>query len=130
MSQATALQTIFNSLARRASTQERLPQYQTFLGLASKAQAQSRATISALVDVKYPRQATYVKQATIANGPQQVNNGVASDTFLQRYAQARAHAEQSASKQNKLLDRQNRGTVCRENLLQNEAQRPLKKAFK
>ena len=46
ISQATALQTIFTSLARRACTQDRLPQYQTFLGLALKAQAQSRATIS------------------------------------------------------------------------------------
>ena len=31
-SQATALQTIFSSLARRASAQDRLPQYQTFFG--------------------------------------------------------------------------------------------------
>jgi len=45
------------------------------MGMALKAQAQSRATISALVDLKYPRQATFVKQANIANGPQQVNNG-------------------------------------------------------
>ena len=46
--QATALQTIFASLARRAATQENLRQYETFMGLALKAQAQSRATISAL----------------------------------------------------------------------------------
>lgn len=39
ISQATALQTIFTSLARRASFQERLPQYQAFLGLALKAQS-------------------------------------------------------------------------------------------
>ena len=68
ISQATALQTIFASLARRASTQERLPQYQAFLGLALKAQAQSRATISALVDLKSPRQATIEKQATSPTG--------------------------------------------------------------
>lgn len=37
--QATALQTIFTSLAIRANLQERIPQYQTFLGLALKAQA-------------------------------------------------------------------------------------------
>lgn len=75
VSQATALQTIFTSLARRAATQEQLKHYETFLTLALKAQAQSRATISALVDLKYPKQATFVKQANIAHGPQQVNNG-------------------------------------------------------
>ena len=72
--QATALQTIFTSLARRAHHQTLQAHFEAFLGLALKAQAQSRATISALVDLKFPRQATFVKQANIANGPQQVNN--------------------------------------------------------
>jgi len=44
--------------------------YQTFLGLVFEAQSQSRATISALVDLKYSRHATFVKQANIAHGPQ------------------------------------------------------------
>ena len=104
ISQATALQTIFTSLARRACTQDRLPQYQTFLGLALKAQAQSRATISALVDLKYPRQATFVKQANIANGPQQVNNGAVAGGDAEQYAQPRTHAGKSAPEQNKLLE--------------------------
>lgn len=104
ISQATALQTIFTSLARRASTQERLPQYQAFLGLALKAQAQSRATISALVDLKYPRQATFVKQANIAHGPQQVNNGGAAGIDPEQYAQAPAHGKETEPEQNKLLE--------------------------
>jgi hypothetical protein len=58
-----------------------LPQYQAYLALALKAQAQSRATISALVELKYPRQATFVKQANIAHGPQQVNNGMVANTI-------------------------------------------------
>ena len=99
--QATALQTIFTSLARRAVIQERLPQYQTYLGLALKAQAQSRATISALVELKYPKQATFVKQANIAHGPQQVNNGEAT---RDQYAQARTHAEQTQPQQTELLE--------------------------
>lgn len=70
ISQATALQTIFTSLARRAQDQQYQKHLEAFLGLALKAQAQSRATISALVDFKFPRQATFVKQANIANGPQ------------------------------------------------------------
>ena len=95
--QATALQTIFTSLARRAASQEQLRHYETFLGLALKAQSQSRATISALVDLKYPRQATFVKQANIAHGPQQVNNGGAP-------AGAIAHAKENKPEQNKLLE--------------------------
>ena len=74
VSQAAALQTIFTDLARRAQAQTYQKHFEAFLGLAFKAQAQSRATISALVDLKYPRQATFVKQANITNGPQQINN--------------------------------------------------------
>ena len=67
VSQAKALQTIFTSLARKAHVQTHQKHYESFLGLALKAQAQSRATITALVDLKFPRQATYVKQANIAH---------------------------------------------------------------
>jgi len=72
--QANALQTIFTSLARRASSQESLPLFQAYMGLALKAQSQSRSTISALVDLKNPKQATFVGQANMTTGPQQVNN--------------------------------------------------------
>jgi hypothetical protein len=104
VSQATALQTIFTSLARRAQEQQYQKNLEAFLGLALKAQAQSRATISALVDLKYPRQATFVKQANIAHGPQQVNNGAAAGADPEQYAQARTHAEKYAPEQNKLLE--------------------------
>ena len=99
--QATALQTMFTSLAKRASHQEYLTQYGVYMTLALKAQAQSRATISALVDLKYPKQsATFVKQANIANGPQQVNNGA----FPDKYAQAHAHTGDFETAPNKLLE--------------------------
>ena len=104
LSQATALQTIFASLARRAITQEHLRQYEAFMGLALKAQAQSRATISALVDLKHPRQAMFVKQANIAQGPQQVNNQAAARADPEHYAQARTHGKDSEPEQNKLLE--------------------------
>ena len=100
--QATALQTIFTSLARRAQEQSSQRKREAFLGLALKAQAQSRATISALVDLKYPRQATFVKQANIAHGPQQVNNGGAAGADPAQLTQA--HGKQSAPEQNKLLE--------------------------
>ncbi|GAC1357351.1 MAG: hypothetical protein NVSMB34_11930 [Variovorax sp.] len=97
--QATALETIFTSLARRAQMQESQRNLEAFLGLALKAQAQSRATISALVDLKFPRQqATFVKQANIAHGPQQVNNSVAPS------GGAVSRAEETRVGQNKLLE--------------------------
>jgi hypothetical protein len=111
VAQATALQTMFASLARRAATQEHLRQYETFMGLALKAQAQSRATITALVDLKYPRQATFVKQANIAHGPQQVNNAGASSELMQQYAQARTHARQTQPQQNELLEDAQHGST-------------------
>ena len=101
--QASALQSIFTNLAMRASSQNHLPHYKTFLGLALAAQPQSRATISALVDLKYPRKATFVKQANTAHGPQQVNNGGAACADPAQFTQAQAHVKQSAPEQNKLF---------------------------
>jgi hypothetical protein len=99
--QATALQTMFTSLAMRATNQEYLKQYGLYMTLALKAQAQSRATISALVDLKYPKQAaTFVKQANISSGHQQVNN----QSTPELYAQAHAHAEDFQTTPNKLLE--------------------------
>lgn len=107
LSQATALQTMFTSLARRAANQEQLKHYGVFMGLALKAQAQSRATISALVDLKFPRQATFVKQANIAHGPQQVNNGPSSEL---PDTNARAREEEMKPDQTELLEAPNGST--------------------
>lgn len=76
--QAISLQTIYTSLARRAQAQSSQRNLEAFLGLAFKAQAQSRATIQAVADLKFPRQVAFVKQANISAGNQQVNNGVCS----------------------------------------------------
>jgi len=74
--QAMTLQTIFTSLARRAASQEYLKHFQVNLTLALKAQAQCRATLEALAEIKNPRPVAFVKQANISSGPQQVNNGM------------------------------------------------------
>lgn len=75
VSQATALQSIFTSLVRRAQVQTQQRHLEAFLNIGLKAQAQSRATIQALVELKFPRQpATFVRQANISAGHQQVNN--------------------------------------------------------
>lgn len=89
VSQAIALQTIFTNYARRAQTQQYQRNLEAFLGLALKAQAQSRTTLTALVDLKYPRQVAFVKQANISNGPQQVNNGLPNAVDSVRSAHAR-----------------------------------------
>ena len=102
VSQATALQTIFTNLARRVQVQQYQRNLEAFLGLALKAQAQSRATISALVDLKYPRTTVIAKQANVANGPQQVNMGIPDDS--QRSAQARARAEENQIPEIKQLE--------------------------
>lgn len=99
--QATALQTMFTSLTMKAANQEYLKNYQSFMVLALKAQAQSRATISALVDLKYPKQAaTFVKQANISNGHQQVNNGANPE----HSAQAHTRTGDFQTEPNKLLE--------------------------
>jgi hypothetical protein len=104
VTQAKALQTIFTSLARKAHGQTYQKHYEAFLGLALKAQAQSRATITALVDLKFPRQATYVKQANIAHGAQQVNNGTAPQSNQDSNAHAPTPATEKQNPQNKLLE--------------------------
>ena len=99
VSQAVGLQTQWASLSRRASTQEYLPQYQAYMSLALKAQAQSRATLQALIEMKQPRHApTFIKQANVAHGPQQVNNDG------QTTAEPLAHAEENQRPQSKLLE--------------------------
>jgi len=96
--QAMTLQTIFTNLARRASTNDGLKQFQVNMTLALKAQAQCRSTIEALALVKNPM--PYIRQANIANGPQQVNNGVNPE----QYAQTHPHAGNFQTAPNKLLE--------------------------
>ena len=75
--QAMTLQAMFTALSRRASMNigEHMNAVDTYLRLALKTQSQCRTTLEALAEIKNPRPATFVKQANIANGPQQVNNG-------------------------------------------------------
>ena len=104
VSQAMALQTVFTSLVCRAQVQTQQRHLEAFMGLAFKAQAQSRATISALVDLKHPRQATFVKQANIAHGPQQVNNGTTAGANPELSAKSNPHGKEINHAPNKLLE--------------------------
>jgi hypothetical protein len=76
MTQAHTLDAIFNELARRAASNmgEYMNAMERYLRLALKAQSQCRATLETLATIKNPP-VIYAKQANIANGPQQVNNG-------------------------------------------------------
>lgn len=71
--------------------------------LALKAQSQSRANWETLSRVKNPP--TFVRQANIANGPQQVNNGPARDEGFATSTRAGAEARpgKTESPQNELL---------------------------
>lgn len=75
--QAHALQAIFMNLARRATTQEYLKQWEAYLRMALKAQNQCRMTLETLAAIKNPP-VVIARQANINNGgQQQVNNSVA-----------------------------------------------------
>jgi hypothetical protein len=91
--QAAALNAMFLELARRsgANMGEYMQAAETYMRLALKAQAQCRATLETLANIKNPP-VVYARQANIANGPQQVNNGCAAP-----------RASESASSPNELL---------------------------
>ncbi len=78
VAQAHSLDAIFNFLASRAAMNmgEYLDAADTYMRLALRAQSQCRATLETLATIKNPPTAvSFVKQANIAHGPQQVNNG-------------------------------------------------------
>lgn len=71
--QLLTLDMLFNNLAQRSGRQETFKGIEVLMRLALKAQAQSRATAETLSIIKNPM--PYIKQANIAHGHQQVNNG-------------------------------------------------------
>lgn len=77
-SQSKTLDTIFNRLISKAMGSDQLDVQEAYLKLALKAQNQSRTTFQTISDIRQPKIANVVKQANIAGGHQQVNNGDAS----------------------------------------------------
>ena len=75
VSQAHTLDNVFTALLRRATTQTMLPQWEAYMRMAMRAQSQCRMNLEALAEMKNPKAIAFVRQANIANGPQQVNNG-------------------------------------------------------
>ncbi len=78
LAQAHTLDALFHSMVARSianSQAGNLDGSETYMRLALRAQSQSRATLETLSVVKNPPSVAFVRQANIANGPQQVNNG-------------------------------------------------------
>ncbi|WP_126354003.1 hypothetical protein [Mycoavidus cysteinexigens] len=96
MAQAQALQSIFMNFSRRTLCQEYQKNFESFFRMAMKAQNQCRMTLETLATLKNPP-VIYAKQANIAHGHQQVNNGV----------EPLAHAEKITIESNELLEKQN-----------------------
>jgi len=101
LAQAHTLQALFHELARRAGLNmgEYISAAETYMRLALKAQSQCRATLETLAVIKNPPPVTFVRQANVAHGPQQVNNGVQPTADASR-------ARESANRPNKLLEQQ------------------------
>lgn len=72
--QAATLDTLFHSLVAKALDGGPLQKFEAMMKLALKAQSQSRCTLEAISKIKNPPNATFVKQANITQGNQQVNN--------------------------------------------------------
>lgn len=103
--QAIALNAIFSEMARRAALNmgEHLDATDRYMRLALKAQGQCRATLETLATVKNPP-VVFARQANIAHGPQQVNNGVAPAQSQHGPTPRSAYAhEQSGNTANELL---------------------------
>lgn len=85
MAQAVTLDTIFNQMARLAASCLHIQEgggwtmkkeaMDDMTRIAFKAQGQCRTTLQTLGELVNPRSVAFIKQANMANGPQQVNNG-------------------------------------------------------
>jgi hypothetical protein len=95
VTQAHTLDALFHFMARRALAN--MGKYtqaaDTYMRLALRAQAQARATVETLAEMKNPKPVAFVRQANIAHGPQQVNNGPLP-----------ARAENGQNQRNELLE--------------------------
>ena len=106
LAQALALNSIFTRLAVKASEVDELDgsrQMETYLRLSLKAQAQSRATLEAVLAVGNPP-VLFANQANVAFGPQQVNIGVAPTGTVAVAAHETAHSGNQELAPNEVLE--------------------------
>jgi hypothetical protein len=79
MNQAVTLQSMFTRLTEKALVQSHMPNLESYMRLALKAQAQSRAALETMAAIKNPP-VIYARQANVTTGPQQINNNAAPVT--------------------------------------------------
>lgn len=108
--QANALNTVFAELCRRAALNmgEYPDATDRYLRLAFKAQSQCRATVETLAAIKNPP--VFTRQANIAHGPQQVNNGTAMGNETGTRTHAPAHGK-TEIEQTKLIEGEQHGST-------------------
>jgi hypothetical protein len=75
INQAAALQSLFARLVERGMGSDSVPGFEANMRMALRAQAQCRATLETLAEIKNPP-VVYARQANVTTGPQQVNNGL------------------------------------------------------
>jgi hypothetical protein len=92
---------IFHEFTRRAFRAEAMPKLEAYMRMALKAQQQSASTLRVLGELKNPRPVEFVKQANIANGPQQVNNNAPASAIS---GAVRAAHEENGNRSNELLE--------------------------
>ena len=103
-SQAKVLNDLFMDFAK-TSLSAPMPYKRDYYAMAMKAQNQSRATMATLIKSKQePAKATFIKQANITSGNQQVNNG---EVFSEK--KSGSISTHSKNPQNKLLEDQSHG---------------------
>jgi hypothetical protein len=117
--QLVALNTVFGEMARRSALNmgEHLDATDRYMRLALRAQSQCRATAETLALIKQGPP-VFARQANIAHGPQQVNNGIphASRTDPRACEQsASGHPELLESRDGERLDPGTAGTAGRGN---------------
>jgi len=95
LAQANTCDLLFNDMALKARAADTMPKLEAYMRMALKAQQQCASTLRILGELKSPKQVAFIKQANVAHGAQQVNNGTALP--------ARAH-EESSNQSNELLE--------------------------
>lgn len=103
-SQAITLNALFATYIHKALEKTGTPAFEPYMRIALRAQAQGRTTVETLVYAKNPPSAVFAKQANIANGPQQINNGSVPDVqHLGVVRRSPARAQIGGVEPNKLL---------------------------
>lgn len=103
--QAMTLDSLFHRMLFKAMNSDMLNHYEAFMKIALKAQSQSRCTLETISKIKNPPNATFVKQANITQGNQQVNN-YGTQQAAQSLETTPPRAQETANMPNELLEAQ------------------------